>query len=417
MLVTNPKRVNKSDEINLYWNNYYAGYSPTFTNKIITSSDLNESSIILDPWNGSGTATFAASISGFHSIGIDLNPVMKIIAKAKQATISDVEITIERLESFKLAEEVATNIHDPLNIWFDNEGVIVLRKIERTILGNIKCKSTIYKVNSLDVSQCLMYTALFNSVREYLKPFISSNPTWIRKPGSDVEKISINMESFESKYRSFLQHMVEKASLVEHTCFSGLSELVIGSSSKIPFRDEYVDLVLTSPPYCTRIDYGVATLPELAIVAVEGRGEIDSIRRRLMGTTTVPKSANIITEEYGPECLTFLDLVKTHQSKASRTYYYKNFCQYFLDLKESVGEISRVLKRKCRAVCVVQNSFYKDIHCDLSRILTEMAILSGLNLVDKADFEVKKNMANVNTRSRPYRAANIVFETVLTLEK
>nr|VFK26931.1 MAG: hypothetical protein BECKMB1821G_GA0114241_102414 [Candidatus Kentron sp. MB]VFK31179.1 MAG: hypothetical protein BECKMB1821I_GA0114274_102113 [Candidatus Kentron sp. MB]VFK75380.1 MAG: hypothetical protein BECKMB1821H_GA0114242_102114 [Candidatus Kentron sp. MB] len=44
-------------------------------------------------------------MSGFHSIGIDLNPVMKIIAKARQATISDAKVAVERLAPIELMKE------------------------------------------------------------------------------------------------------------------------------------------------------------------------------------------------------------------------------------------------------------------------------------------------------------------------
>ena len=43
--------------------------------------------MILDPWNGSGTTTYAASQLGYTSRGLDLNPVMNIVARAPTAAV------------------------------------------------------------------------------------------------------------------------------------------------------------------------------------------------------------------------------------------------------------------------------------------------------------------------------------------
>nr|VFK77953.1 MAG: Methyltransferase domain-containing protein [Candidatus Kentron sp. SD] len=416
--VNSPKRKNKTGgRTGAYWDDYYPGYSEHFTREIIRSSGLDKSSLILDPWNGSGTSTWAASRSGFRSIGIDLNPVMKIIALARQATIHDAKVMKKCLGALKFIERENGGIDDPLGVWFDKTGVMILREVENGILGNQNYPSTREKIDSLAIVQCLMYVALFNVVRDHLRPFTCSNPTWIKKPGTDTGKISLDWVSFETEYRSALERIMEKASLIDQANLSGPSKLYIESSSKMSLRDEYVDLILTSPPYCTRIDYGIATLPELSMVAVGGIREIDAIRRDLMGATTVPKETGVVPEGCGRTCIEFLERVKTHPSKASRSYYHKNLARYFSTLRESVSEIARVLKRGCRAVCVVQDSFYKDIHCDLSGIVTDMAELSGLRLVGTKHFKAGSNMANVNTSGRNYRAANTAFETVLTLEK
>jgi DNA modification methylase len=89
--------MNESIEIKPDWYNYYAGYSHTFTKAIIETCELNKDSVILDPWNGAGTSTLVASMSGYHSIGVDLNPVMKVISTAKQTTILDVEIAENKI--------------------------------------------------------------------------------------------------------------------------------------------------------------------------------------------------------------------------------------------------------------------------------------------------------------------------------
>lgn len=416
MLIVNPKKNHEHEQIKPSWYNYYAGYSHTFTKKIITSCNLNKSAIILDPWNGAGTTTLMASIYGCRSIGIDLNPVMKVIAKAKLATIKDVPTIEKHLLSLKLTGKYSTSVNDPLLTWFDHKSVGLLRRIEQKILVNQSYETTANKIDNINTSQGLMYVALFNAVRHFLKKFIPSNPTWVKKPKLPSEKISLHTPIFKRTYLANLQRMVDEIK-PEGSDLTTEPDIIIGSSSEIPLDDNYVDLVLTSPPYCTRIDYGVAMSPELSIIAIGGNDEITSIRRKLMGSTTVPKSIDIDGEIRSSECLNFLNKIKKHSSISSQTYYYKNYAQYFLSLTKSIDEIARVLKEGRNFVCVIQDSFYKDIHCDLPKILIEMGSSSGLIASEIRNFENKQNMANVNSKSKKYRDTSLANEAVAILQK
>ncbi|MGR5234469.1 DNA methyltransferase [Vibrio rotiferianus] len=417
MLVINPKRSNELADTKPHWYNYYAGYSHAFTQGVINSLDLAENAVILDPWNGSGTTTLASSMSGYRSFGVDLNPAMKVIASAKQSTPSDVADIASRTRKVRLNRKVDVDNDDPLFDWFDESGVNVIRKIEAGILEGKAHSTTTDKIDSLLPVQCLMFTALFNCVRETLSAFIPSNPTWIKKPKSDSERVSLSWDSFRKNYISHLNTMIQAVEQLTQVWDSSLSQLKIGSSSELPLPDKSVDLVITSPPYCTRIDYGVATYPELSIIAVGGRPEIDLIRRGLMGTTTVPKNKESLSDSFGATCVDFLRAVQQHPSKASETYYLKNFIQYFSAMNTSMSEISRTLKDGAQLICVVQDSFYKDVHCDLSQIIIDMSENHKLKLLDKHHFESKQNMANLNNKSKLYRAKTLAIETVLIFER
>ncbi|MDP4483001.1 DNA methyltransferase [Pseudoalteromonas distincta] len=417
MRVVNPKRTNESIDIKSAWYNYYAGYSHAFTQSIIDSVNLPKDSVILDPWNGAGTTTLLASMNGYQSIGIDLNPVMKIIAMAKQTTSNDLAVILNRSKKIRANVKVPLWKDDPLLGWFDMECVNSIRRIEKIILMGKLYKSTEDKVNSMDVAHCLMYTVLFNCVREYLSPFIPSNPTWVKKPKTESEKITASWVEFKRKYIFKLKEITKGIAELDHCWPDNLSNIKIGSSTKLKVDSTSIDLALSSPPYCTRIDYGVATSPELAILCVNGSLELDSIRRELMGTTTVPKTVDESLNKLGSACVQFLESVKAHDSKASKTYYFKNFVQYFKSLNESMDEIYRVLKYGARFVCVVQDSYYKDLHCDLPKLVIEMSEAKGLLLKENIRFESKKNMSNLNLKTKKYRSHNKVFESVLIFEK
>lgn len=418
MLVINPKRVNEEIQEKPHWYNYYAGYSHSFAMNVIQGAGLCGSSVILDPWNGAGTTTLMASIAGYASIGVDLNPVMKVIAKAKQSTSNDVAKIEQKLANVAKVRVARLSDNDPLRQWFRDGGVRAVRKVERLILEGTVHSNVADKVDSLPASDCVLYTALFNCVRGYLKEFIPSNPTWIKKPKHEYDKIDIEWKDFKSRFLALVAEMINGLHLNEHDWSEGRASLLVASSEQLPLPDLSVDLVLTSPPYCTRIDYGVATMPELAIVSGFIDNESDKIRRNLMGTTTVPKVLGDLSHlNFGSTCAAFLDAVKSHSSKASATYYYKNFMQYFSALSSSLSEVSRVMRCGASFVCVVQDSFYKDLHCDLPKIIVELGVLYGLKLQQRHDFESKQNMININGRSKTYRKQSTAYESVLLMVK
>lgn len=415
--IINPKRVSEKVEVRPNWYSYYAGYSHTFIGRIIKSADLSSESIILDPWNGAGTSTTMASVYGYRSIGIDLNPAMVVIAKAKLAINNDSYIVKKNIRRLSLQQDILVKENDPLLAWLDVSGVKNIRRIERSILEGVTYSSTDEKVRRLTAPKCLLYTALFNILRAHLNRFIPSNPTWIKRPKHSSEKITIEWSDLKYELENSVNNMLDDLLTVQSTPDANLAQLINGSSEQLPLENNSIDFVITSPPYCTRIDYGVATLPELSVISVEGVREIDLIRRKLMGTTTVPKIDVIVGEMCGTECLSFLDNVRNHESKASKTYYYKNLSQYFSSLSLSICEISRVLKPGAKFLCVVQDSYYKDIHCDLPTIVADMAKLCGFYLIDRVEFESKHNMANVNMKSKRYRPQKIAFENVLIFKK
>lgn len=407
---------------------YYAGYSAGFVMDVFHYWGLPSGSVVLDPWNGSGTTTDIATRYSYRGIGYDLNPVMAIVAKAR--TIEPIMV-LQLDDALQLVMKQARRFRkralvdsDPLYEWFSAETVDSIRKIERSIqiitdghtsyttLANNK-----ERLHGISSVGAFFYVALFRVLKELSLPFRSSNPTWIKRPRKSADRQYFSCDEI---FASFEDHVCDMIHLLgqeepsEGSCYE--PQFGVASSERVPLQRESVDAIITSPPYCTRIDYAVSTMLELSLLGYDQEA-LTKLRKQLIGsplTSSVVPEANL---NWGPTCCDIIDKITLHPSKASSTYYLRTYLQYFHGMFQSLQEIDRVLKNGGKSVFVVQNSFYKDVYIDLGRILIEMGRILGWEVAVTFDFAFKQNMMHINTRSKRYRGSSIETESALFFTK
>jgi SAM-dependent methyltransferase len=421
-IVVNPKRYADAEtarESRLY--PYYAGYSSLFASTFLASLDLPKGAKILDPWNGSGVTTHTAQRFGLHGIGQDLNPVMVLIAKAELLSprhIGSIPETTRRLlaESRTIARPADSS--DALCKWFHPTTAAALRSIERVtsnLIGSKSGRADCFQVaNSAEPLVAFFYVVQFRVARNLLKRFRASNPTWTKGPANPGQRVRAS----KAKIAQLFRH--EAGSLFSLLAVHGVPgaereparRILLGNSENLKIAARSIDLVFTSPPYCTRIDYAVATAVELAVLRCTGE-QFSILRRSLMGTSTVGEEVEEQDEKWGVTCNIFLNRLRTHKSKASKTYYYKNHTQYFRSLFRSLEEISRVMKIGGRCVIVVQDSHYKELRNDVPKVVVEMALNVGLVLDRRVNFRLARSMAAVNKSARKYVERRVTNESVL----
>ena len=426
LVIQSPKRTNQAQR---GWDGffpYYAGYPESFARALLKSANLPKDAVVLDPWNGSGTTTFSASQLGLTSCGFDLNPVMIIIARARLLPPSEADslapLTRETIKGVR-ADQRLLRPNDPLLWWFENSTAALIRSLEQRIRNQLVGRQTLMptggKLERMSGLAATFYVALFSVCRQLTAPFRSSNPTWLRKPRSDEVRVNADSErilgAFTSNVLSMAAALAERGS--ERQFEHAAAELKLADTTSTVLPEASVDMVLTSPPYCTRIDYSAATRIELAVLHPLVNMKMEDLGRRMIGSTRVPDHAIAVQENWGEICGSFLKELKAHPSKASSGYYYKTHLDYFEKMSRSMENLAKGLKVKGTAVLVVQDSYYKDVHNDLPAIAAEMAAASGLQLRRRTDFHLKRTMAGINPHSRTYKRAAGAVESVLCFEK
>lgn len=382
---------------------YYAGYSEEFAAAAIEKI-AEPGDVILDPWNGSGTTTAAAARSGYRSIGLDLNPVMAVTALGRLASKSDEPKVQRMLKTAMTAKAKQVCEDDPLLQWLDYATAAKVRTIA-SHLGrdpHLPGKDAVARAAALSL--------IFNAVRKMLHPFIGTNPTWVRLRKSNETALTYS--------RSWIQDHIETSLTNFHADDSPSTRrpllLTADSRCSLPRATAKATVVVSSPPYCTRIDYAVATRPELAVLNLPMTSQ-RQLRDSLLGTTTI--ASNRPQEPITPSAQALLRLIRRHPSKASATYYHSTLAQYLVGLEASLQTMTQLPNLRSIGL-VVQDSYYKDIRIDLAQIVRDMIGSDGRwCLEESVDFSKLVTKASMHPHGRMYRTSSIATESVLLFRK
>lgn len=393
------------------WYPYYAGFSSRFARSALATLNLPNNALVLDPWVGSGTSVHSAQELGCRGVGVDLNPFAVLVTKAKLASQADTteieEVAHSLASAWTSVRTTRAYSSDPLSEWLPPRVGSCLR-YAMSLLG---CpRNSPRSATAISPASAFLVAALAAVGRELAGKRPSSNPTWVR-PGAQRGVRAATLTT------RFLQKVSAGTPLLSSTPRKRLSSVSIGDSRHLRFGADTVDAVLTSPPYCTRIDYAVKTGFELALLGTE-REAVDTLRRDLMGTTALrTRRGAVIPETWATEVRTLLAGVRSHPTHRSSQYYFPNLLQYFADAHASLGEINRVLKPGARALLVLQTSYYKEIEISLPELFVAMGRIAGLHGEVVVEVPLGRVMTTINTSSNRYRKRTRYREAVVLLQK
>lgn len=404
------------------WHPYYAGYSERFVESALTYLNCTPGSLIVDPWAGSGTTGFISSRSGIDSVCFDINPVMATFASAKSHSIlknhGEIEAWLSALPS-RLSEGVRLDKQEPLVRIFDASTAAHLRAVLRSIPFSERLSGSTQALKDkaasvvLDPRHAFCRAVTFVTLRKLSGTQKLQNPTWLR---TEAVQVHVSEHDLLTALRAVGELMLKQlCEVYDGSIGGGKLSAICADARALPLMSESVDAVITSPPYLTRIDYAVSTLPEM--LTFGDSVLLESVRHKTMGAPVITKAERVQKARWGSICNNILDAIKHHPTKAAASYYWKNIIQYFMDMDDSLQEIKRALKPGSRALIVVQSSYFKEMEIPLGDIYVQAAKGIGLDATISAREKVKTHMAHVNTKSSAYKSNKIYHEDIVEIRK
>lgn len=410
------------------WFKYYAGFSPAFARAVLSSAELSPTSRVLDPWNGSGTTTHAAASLGFNAVGVDISPIANLVASAKLANRADLA------HSDGLASQIVSNARrrrpsaadvelHPLRRWLHPKDAASFLALYGAALDLLARAPTVTPIDPLTAPPsplaAFFVLCLLRAARKHAAILSSTNPTWVRPPTRRARLRSSQSDGRYTTITTSFREMVKSLTVPLRNTAScdeaGHANILAGDARHLPLADESVDLVLTSPPYCTRLDYPVSVSLELAALGLDPNSGLRALRSASMGTPLVRKNA-APSPTWPPRLRRLLGAISAHGSKNSATYYRPTYEQYFADAHASLSEVRRVLRPGGKAVLVLQTSFYKEIPIPLPDLYIDIAGTLGLSGATILRFPVQKVLTQINPTSQRHLADRQYVESVIALE-
>lgn len=391
---------------------FYAGFSPDFVKAAILGTP-GEQSIIFDPWNGAGTTTTVAAELGYKAVGIDVNPAMVVVSRARLTDDSSWKRVVAAIPDHWEISDERTEV---LSRWLSPKAASTLRGFERALLSNCGASSTAWGYDApeqLTSTQALAAFVMGAVTRKLLQKFQSSNPTWIRLRVPPENRIDFS----KAQLREALKLYVDGGQPFAQIKCGQEPLLRLGNSETITLDNDVFDLVLTSPPYCTRIDYVVSTLPELAILGIPEWRTVEQLRAEMLGGPSRNRNSDDQgSTEVCEEISSFLQAVRQHSSKAASAYYFQFYRCYFYRYARSINRIARSMKNGGTAIIVVQDSHFKNLPVRLTDWTKRQLELAGLRIVDQWGVAVPNPKA-LNPAALRYRTSSATIESVVIAKK
>jgi hypothetical protein len=360
------------------WCKFYSAFSESFAIAGLLTLRNSEKDVILDPFLGSGTAAVAALKCGNMFIGLDIDPFSVLLSRAKVATNVKIEDVLQ------LLTRTGNNFTTPAfceeaNIIFNKNDLIYAGKVFNnifigTISDNKKYWEKILNNSTRYYDAQIIALASIAIAAQYSGKVVNgSNPVWKRVL---VEGELIEVPPLEQKTLEFAKIMCSDLNSFNKEN-SSRTKFKISDARTMLIKDNSIDIVLTSPPYLNRLDYVIDHLPALSIMSGFININLEALRRQMIGTTKILIKEGDIDKQWGKTCKKILIAIKQHKSKASSTYYYWTYFQYFKDIYTFLALLKKKCKKGASGLFVLQNSYYKEIMIPTSDIISEMAAILG----------------------------------------
>ncbi len=357
-----------------------------------------ESSVVLDPFMGSGTTLVEALCVVERCYGTDIDPLARLITSAKtgnfnvtRLTLLSAELNLNRLPSIADCFLPMVGVKN-VSHWFTENA-----------WGDL-CRIYI-AIESLDCAP---------TEREFFFTVFSSTLRWVSNADDQTQKTYVSgtlkktppdvFPTFEKSLQRALAGISSLASV------RGKRQVGIldGSALSVPLFDASVDLIITSPPYLDSVDYMYNFMLEYfwlgPMLGVPSRTEYNSRRRVPIGAKNpILRSTSIHNS--------LVDLVDPQDIPEYRR---EAALRYFELMQMHFVEAARVMKEGARYVLVVGNSQASTGVLPVHDCLLRLAKIAGLHLEKAFAYRIRRHYMKF---PRKGRGGIILMDWVITLRK
>jgi hypothetical protein len=359
----------------------------------------SRTSVVLDPFLGSGTTLVEAVLRGGTSIGVDVDPLARFIARAKVTAVDHERITALAGELSARWRAPSATLERPMpdvarfGHWFGPAQWGWVQSLRDTILA-LDCR---------------------DDERAFLLVVFSSTLRWVSNADDQSQKTYVSgtlaktAPAVPATFDRFLRRAVDGLADLNRKRHSESVAVIPddADATRLGLGPETVDLAVTSPPYLDSVDYPYNMMLEYfwlgPLLGVPDRRSFNALRRRPIGAKNPldrfglpPSLAGSVT----------LDAMPPARRAAATTY--------FTLMERHFSEAARVLRPGARYAFVVGNSQTLVDMVPLHDALIGLAAAAGLTLERAFGYRIRRHYMKF---PRNGRGGIILIDWVLVFRK
>ena len=402
---------------------YKGRFYPQLAKAFMNYAGIEKGDTVLDPFCGSGTTLVESLLFGANAVGVDINPIAFLLAKAKVRSIklkekdlATIRKTFENIEHHSGWEEIEVeNYNNTLDIkylknWFPENNLKKIIFIQKIIQGLPNKTSKLF-----------VQVLLSNLLREF--SFQDTTHLRIKRrtdspPQNLIETFKENLiEQIESLEKFQLLNRFKLNSKIEN--YLGDIRTLMKSAN---LKKNSVDVVITSPPYATALPYVDTDRLSLFAFGFTDRNSFRRLEKTLIGNREITKSKRTQLDEeletnfkkpiLPRKIIQVLKKIYLLNKNSDVGFRRKNTAallyKYFIDMHQGINQISQVLKKNKLAFFVVGNNKTtagnKKIDIPTDDFIGLIAQANNFKLVEKISMAVQKpymihSKNSINTES------------------
>lgn len=375
------------------WYNYLEDFPYGLIEDKIKEYKLNDNSLVVDPFCGSGTTLISANLFHLNAIGFDANPLMEFVSKVK--TTWNIDLTQFQRTVRRIAENFLNAVHNLESFPYTNGFLKNMPKKElNQWLSPILqqevslLKEIINDVKIVEIKNLLllaMSKACFDASHVALCPGTTFYPF--------REK-----EEFWNLFSAKLNQMYIDLKAVQNHNHYGISKVIHDTclEANNHISPNSIDFIITSPPYPNDLEYTRQTRLELYLLDfVKNMNDVQAIKRKMAKGST-----KLIFKESNSE--KFISGFKSIQDVSAEIYektkdknwgfdYPRMVREYFGDMYLCLQNLFPLMKDKSHFLLVVGDQTIKGVIVPVCDILIEIAQKIGYKNCRKELFRIRRS--------------------------
>jgi hypothetical protein len=416
------------------WVPWIAGFSADFVEDAINRylPEKHSNGWVLDPFAGVGTTLAEAYVNGLNVVGFEINPYAALATKIKlhamRISVHDLTRQIAAFERFMEKAESGSGKREPRTqapTGFSGRTQLFSPKVERKVLYALDFINGIEEATIRDIFRLGLGSVMVSFSNYSYEPSLTRRAA-VDKPNLEDANVGL---SVSAKLHLMLEdigwvqgHMKTlryrpKAKVFSKSIFSALECLD---------QRNFIDLLVTSPPYLNNYHYPRNTRPQMHWLGfTSGTGYNGARETESFGKfwQTVRDSDPIPLAFEMPELSDIIDAIRdrnTEKGQYGGPGWANYVATYFNDTHRFCTVLAQLLKPQAVSLIVLGNSIIQGVEVKTDHFFGKIGELAGLKFEDNHLLRNKRTGSSIiqsTVRVEEAKEKTVLYESGIVLRK